>query len=169
MKFLLPATPALALSLALLAGCATNPYNASRIAPGTPRAEVVAQAGTPSAVVPLPGGGERLQYSLQPFGQQAFMVDLDAAGRVARVRQALAEAEFQRIQPGAWTRADIEREFGRPARIDGVASWGGPVWTYRWRDAVNTDMFYHVYLDAQGVVRRAHPAIELFNDRNERD
>ncbi len=129
----------------------------------------MARTGQPTAVVPLPGGGERLQYSLQPFGQHAYMVDLDASGRVAQVRQALTESEFHRIQPGVWTGADVQREFGPPARLDGVSSWSGPVWTYRWRDAVNTDMFYHVYLDTQGVVRRAHPAMEFRNFRDERD
>ncbi|AEG94806.1 hypothetical protein [Ramlibacter tataouinensis] len=164
MKFLLSAV----LATALLAGCAGNAYNAGRIAPGTPRADVVAQAGQPTAVVPLPGGGERLQYSLQPFGQHAYMVDLDAMGRVTQVRQVLAEREFQRIQPGVWTGIDVQREFGPPARVDAVSSWNGPVLTYRWRDAVNTDMFYHVYLDAQNVVRRAHPAMEFRNVRDER-
>lgn len=66
--------------------------------------------------------------------------------------------------PGEWTRADVEREFGPPARIDAVASWNGPVMTYRWRDVQGADMFYWVYLDPQGVVRRAHPGME-FRDR----
>ena len=70
------------------------------------------------------------------------------------------EADFHRIVPGEWTWADIEREFGPPARIDAVASWNGPVWTYRWRDLANADMFYWVYLDPQGIVRRAHPGME---------
>jgi hypothetical protein len=45
-----------------------------------------------------------------------------------------------------------------------VASWNGPVMTYRWRDAQGANMFYWVYLDPQGVVRRAHPGME-FRDR----
>ena len=69
---------------------------------------------------------------------------------------------FNRIQPG-WTRADVEREFGPPAVIEAVASWSGPIMTYRWRDRVGTDMFFFVYLDPQGIVRRAHPGIEYRN------
>ena len=120
--------------------------------------------GQPGRVVPLAGGAQRLQYSLQPAGQTAWMVDVDAGGRVTSARQVLTEGEFGRIVPGQWTRADLEREFGPPARVDQVASWNGPVMTYRWRDLQNADMFYWVYLDPQGVVRRAHPGME-FRDR----
>jgi hypothetical protein len=147
----------------LLAACA-SPFGAGGIAPGSPRDEVLARLGPPTRVVPLADGGQRLQYSLQPAGQYAWMVDLDGTGRVTSARQVLNELEFHRIVPGEWTRADIEREFGPPARIDGVASWNGPVMTYRWKDLQGADMFYWVYLDPQGVVRRAHPGME-FRDR----
>jgi len=110
----------------------------------------------------MPGGGQRMQYTLQPTGRYAFMVDVDAAGRVVRSRQVLTEAEFNRIQPDVWTRNDIEREFGPPAKVDRVASFYGDVMTYRWK-AGNEDMFYWVYIDPQGVVRRAHPGMEFLN------
>jgi hypothetical protein len=144
----------------LLAGCA-SPFGAAAIAPGTPRDQVIARMGQPTRVVPLPGGAQRLQYSLQPAGQYAWMVDLDPAGRVTSARQVLDERDFERIVPGQWTRGDVEREFGPPARIDAVANWSGPVLTYRWRDVQGADMFYWVYLDPQGVVRRAHPGMEV--------
>lgn len=147
----------------ILAACA-SPIGSAGFAPGTPREEVLARMGQPARVVPLPNGAQRLQYSLQPAGQYAWMVDLDANGRVTSSRQVLTEGEFHRIVPGQWTGADVEREFGPPARVDRVASWNGPVLTYRWKDLQNTDMFYWVYLDPQGVVRRAHPGME-FRDR----
>lgn len=154
--------------LALLAACA-HPVNAWDLAAGTPRDQVLARAGQPTRVVALPGGGQRLQYSMQPMGRFAFMVDLDAAGKVLRSRQVLTAAEFQRIEPGTWSRADVEREFGPPAWIDGVASWNGPVMTYRWMDNDRSDMFYWVYLDPQGIVRRAHPGMEFVNAPNDRE
>lgn len=45
---------------------------------------------------------------------------------------------------------------------------GGPhvalsVWTYRWRDLQDPDMFCWVYLDAHGIVRRARPGMEVRN------
>ena len=154
---------------ALLLGACAHPWNSVGVAPGTPRDQVIAQSGQPTAVVPLPDGGQRLQYSMQPYGQYAFMVDLDPAGRVVRSRQVLTEREFQRIEEGRWTMQDVLREFGPPAKVDGVSSFQGRVLTYRWRDLGGADMFYWVYVDPQGVVRRAHPGMEFLNDRNERD
>jgi hypothetical protein len=147
---------------ALLAACAANPFPGYEIQPGTSREAVLARLGTPTRIVRLPAG-ERLQYSLQPMGQRAWMVDLDAAGKAVRVRQVLNPDDFNRIQPGSWNRDDVEREFGPAAKIDRVASWPGPVMTYRWRDAANSDMFYFVYLDGANVVRRVHPGIEFHN------
>lgn len=151
----------------LAAGCA-SPFHGYDIQPGTPRDAVVARMGAPTRVFRTESG-ERLQYSLQPFGQYAWMVDLDGAGKVARARQVLTANEFNRIQPGTWTRADVEREFGRPAKVDRVSSWNGPIMTYRWKDRDNSDMFYFVYLDERGVVGRAHPGMEFINTPRDRD
>jgi hypothetical protein len=144
----------------LAAGCAAG-FGAQDLTPGMPRDQVLARMGQPGRVVALPQGGQRLQYSLQPAGQYAWMVDLDAAGRLVSARQVLDEADFERIVPGQWTRTDVEREFGPPARIETVASWTGPILTYRWRDAGGANMLYSIYLDSQGVVRRAHPGMEV--------
>jgi hypothetical protein len=144
----------------LLAGCAAG-FGTPDLAAGTPREQVIARMGQPTRVLALPNGGQRLQYSQQPAGQYAWMVDLDAAGKLVSSRQVLAEAAFNRIVPGQWTVADVEREFGPPARIEHVASWNGPIMTYRWRDAGGANMLYSIYLDAQGIVRRAHPSMEV--------
>ena len=155
----------LAAGAALVAGCAGNPFGGFDAPVGTSRDAVVARMGPPQQVFRLPTG-ERLQYSTQPWGRQAWMVDLDPTGRVTQVSQALAENNFYRIEPGKWTREDVEREFGRPAMVDRVSSWPGPVLTYRWRDRVNTDMFYWVFLDQNNVVQRAHPGIDVINAPN---
>jgi hypothetical protein len=148
---------------ALLAGCAG--FGGYGVPAGTPRDAVIAQMGQPSRVVPIPAG-ERLQYSLQPYGREAWMVDLDASGRVLQTRQVLTDGNFHRIEAGKWTRDDVEREFGRPAWIDRVSSWSGPVMTYRWRDTANSPMFYWVYLDERNIVQRAHPGMEFINAPN---
>ena len=158
----------LACLTALLFGCAGNPFAGYDIPRGTSRDAVIARMGQPSRVVRLPSG-ERLQYSLQPVGQHAWIVDLDATGKVVQAGQVLTANNFYRIEPGKWTREDVEREFGRPAWIDGVSSWSGPIMTYRWRDAANSDMFYWVYLDERNVVRRAHPGMEFINGPNDRN
>ncbi|MBA4329878.1 MAG: hypothetical protein C0428_16755 [Polaromonas sp.] len=138
-----------------LAGCSVFPI--SSVKPGMSREEVTAAMGAPTAVVNLQQG-TRLQYSGQPGGQYAFMVDLDAAGRVASVRQVLTEKDFERIVPGQWTEADVLREFGRPALVGRVASWNGDILTYRWYGL--QDMFYWVYLDGGRVVQKAHAGVE---------
>jgi hypothetical protein len=160
------ALAALAFSLQL-AACVSF-VNAWDVAPGTPREQVIARAGQPTAVVPLPGGGQRLQYSMQPFGHDAFMVDLDASGKVVRSRNVMKPAEFHRIEPGKWTREDVLREFGRPAWVDTVQSWQGSVFTYRWKEG-HDPMFYWVYFDPRGVVQRAHPGMEFINAPNEKN
>jgi len=148
---------------AFLAGCAG--FGGYGVPPGTPRDAVIAHMGQPTRVVPMPTG-ERLQYGSQPFSRETWMVDLDAGGRVLQSRQVLTDGNFNRIEAGKWTRDDVEREFGRPAWIDSVSSWRGPVMTYRWRDTANSDMFYWVYLDERNIVQRSHPGMEFINGPN---
>jgi len=92
------------------------------------------------------------------------MVDLDMAGKVVSVRQVLNPAEFARVEPGKWTREDMEREFGRPASIDHVASWPGDIMTYRWVEIYNQGMLFYAYLDDRNVVQRTGQGIEYLNE-----
>lgn len=132
----------------ILAGCAA----VESVPLGASRDEVIKQYGPPARTVTL-ATGTRLQYSRQPSGRSAVMVDLDAAGRVASVRQVLNPDDFSRVVVGKWTREDVEREFGKPAFISHVASWKGDIMTYRWRD-VGYDMLFWIYLDPDQVAQR---------------
>ncbi len=147
---------ALAVTGLVLAGCVAF----SPVQPGMTRAQVESRMGQPTAVVPLPDGQERLQYSGQPAGQTATMVDLDASGHVLRTRQVLTAASLARIQPG-WSQEEVLREFGPPARKDHVANWSGVVWTYRWRD--DADMYYWVFFDRDGKVARTQQGMEYIS------
>ncbi|MFI4926880.1 MAG: hypothetical protein ACHP7E_04225 [Burkholderiales bacterium] len=158
---------ALGFCMAVLAGCA-NPWNTMNIPAGASRQDVIARAGQPIRVLPQANGGERMQYTLQPTGRYAFMVDLDATGHVVRVRQVMTPAEFNRIVPDQWTRADVEADFGPPALVDHVTSFQGDIYTYRWYEPGQGPMFWYVYFDPQGVVRRAHPGIEHINGPGDR-
>jgi hypothetical protein len=137
-----------------MAGCAFTP-----VQPGMSREQVLGSYGKPTGVVPL-ASGTRLQYSRQPAGQSVVMVDLDGSDKVASVREVMKLQEFSRIEPGKWTRADVEREFGPPAGVDHVASWKGDIMNYRWRDSLQ-NMFFWVYLDAGNRVQRTGQGIEL--------
>jgi hypothetical protein len=130
----------------ILVGCAVESVQL-----GTPRDEVIKKFGKPSRIVGL-DSGTRLQYSRQPAGQSAVMVDVDMAGQVVSVRQVLNPKDFSRVVVGKWARQDVEREFGRPARIDHVANWRGDILTYRWLDG-SQNMYFSVYLDANNLVQ----------------
>lgn len=158
LKFFLPAAVTAALALG---GCAVG-----SVQPGDSGEAVTARYGTPSRVVPLTTGS-RLQYSRQPAGQSAFMVDLDASGRVTAAREVMNPANFVRVVPGQWTREDTERELGRPASIDHVASWPGDILTYRWLDA-DQPMYFSVYLDARNRVQRVGQGMEFPRFKYER-
>lgn len=148
-------------AILILAGCAVE-----TVPLGTSRDEVIKQYGTPTRTVTL-ATGTRLQYSRQPAGQSAIMVDLDPAGRVTSVRQVLNPDDFSRVVLGKWTREDVEREFGKPAAINHVYSWKGDIMTYRWRD-VNYDMFFWVYLDPNHVAQQVGQGEELRGRRGDK-
>ena len=88
------------------------------------------------------------------------MRHLDAAGKVVTARQMMTLAELSKIEPGKWTRDDVEREFGRPASMDRVASWLGDIMSYRWLD-ITQDMYFWVYLDGGNVVQRTGQGMEI--------
>lgn len=142
--------------LALSACAAFSP-----VQPGMTREEVVARLGTPTRVAALPSG-VRLQYSGQPAGRYATMVDLDASGRVVQARQVLNARDFARIEVARWTRQQVELEFGPPAFVDRVASWPYDIMTYRWFDMI--DLFFWVYLDQNNVVQRTGQGVEFYRD-----
>lgn len=142
----------------VLTGCAVESLQL-----GTPRDEVLKKFGNPTATVNLTSG-TRLQYSQQPEGQRAVMVDVDAGDRVVSVRQVLNPVNFSRVEVGKWTRQDIEREFSRPARIDHVANWQGDILTYRWLDG-GQNMLFSVYLDVNNVAQSVGQREEKRDDK----
>ncbi len=149
-------------ALALLAGCAGEP---TRLPPGVSRAEALQRLGAPTADYPLPGGGERLQYSRQPAGFEVNNVDLDASGRVASVRQELNENLFgATIRPDVWREADVLRTYGPPAEITRVTSFDGTVWSWHYL-MLNSPRLLYIYVDPQGVVRRYHVGDDLRRER----
>lgn len=144
------AAPALAAALLLSACAAFSP-----VTPGMSGDQVAARLGKPTRVLSM-GAGTRWQYAA---GQQAIMVDLDATGRVTSTRQVLNATDFANIEVGKWTRAQVEREFGPPAKVDRVASWPGDIMTYRWREF--EDLLFWVYLDQNSVVQRTGQGLDL--------
>ncbi|AIJ49640.1 membrane protein [Comamonas testosteroni TK102] len=132
-----------------LAGCMVPQWQK----PGMPQAEVEKGMGKPTLVVALPDGGQRLVYSQQPAGQQVYHMDFDAQRKLVRVEQVLDTAHFFALRNGVDTRDDVYRMFGPPAIVEGVYSFKGDIWTYRFLD--NTfGRRAHVHIDPQGVVQK---------------
>jgi hypothetical protein len=150
------------LSLLGLQACTAVP---SRLAPGLTRAEVLAQAGKPTAVYPLPQGGERLQYSELPAGVAVHDLDFDAQGRLVSARQVLTTAVLDSIRADQWTVQDVRTLLGAPRRVEHVATFLGDIWTYRFRDNGN-DRFFHVFMDQGGTVRKTQYTDDFTSDPN---
>lgn len=90
---------------------------------------------------------------MQPAGRLVYNVDLDASGRLVRAEQALNEALFpQRIIPDCWTREDVLREYGPPARVEAVHNFNGKVWVWRYLYGVTWRLLF-IDIDPQGLVR----------------
>jgi hypothetical protein len=90
----------LAVTAALLAGCAT-PDRDARLQPGIAQeADVIAFYGQARRIWPEADGGRTLEYSSQPMGRHCYMVRLGPDGRLVRVEDGLSAANRARIEPG---------------------------------------------------------------------
>ncbi len=146
----------------VLAGCASDP---TRLPPGVTRAEVLQQLGQPTAVYPMPGGGERLQYSRAPAGTEVSNVDIDANGRVVSNRQEMQDFMFDStIRTDTWRVEDVLRTYGRPYEVTRVASYDGVVWSWRYK-SLNNFRLLHIYMDAGGKVTRYHTGPDLMREQ----
>ena len=80
-----------------------------------------------------------------------------------RVTQVLTLENFQALRNGLDTQDSVRRRFGPPALLERVASFDGPIWTYRILDNGEPRQA-HVHIDPAGVVRRV-----MFTDERLRD
>ena len=125
----LPRLVTAAMLAALLGACAG--YAPGGVGLGQSEADVARGMGTPTGRYALPGGGTRLEYARGPYGRHTYMIDLDAAGRVAHVEQVLNEANFLRVNPGM-TQSDLLLLLGRPGEVFGVRLENAQVWNWRY-------------------------------------
>jgi hypothetical protein len=80
-----------------------------------------------------------------------YMADIDAAGTVRAVRQALVEESFQVIVPGM-TREEVLRLIGPPLDSTDFTRQRETSWEYRFMDAWGYRAFFYVNFDRRGVV-----------------
>jgi hypothetical protein len=150
------------LSTLALASCSVP----GSMKPGQDEAAVSAAAGRPTAVVKLPDGGMRWQYSGQPFDQSVWNIDFDAKGRVASVEQMMTDAAFARIRSGHDTRAEVLRDFGPPAEAFSFRLQNETAWMYRYFTHGGFYAAMFVYFDPAGVVKRTETGMDPWRIRD---
>ena len=136
------------------------------VKPGDAQEAVRSAAGRPTAIVTLPGGGVRWQYSGQPYNQSVWNIDMDPQGRVVVVEQMMDDAAFARIRSGADTRADVLRDFGPPAETFSFPLKDETAFMYRYfiHGGFYAAMF--VYFDPSGVVKRTETGMDPWRIRD---
>jgi hypothetical protein len=135
----------------LLGGCALV-----REAPkvGDPADAVQAKLGRPTAVYPLDGGGQELEYATGPMGQFTWMARLGPDGRLASYEQVLTGEKFATIKVDKANKDEVLRTIGRPAERSRVAMHNYEVWSYRYKEASVWNSMMHVHFDQDGIVRQ---------------
>ena len=144
-----------AMLAALLGACAG--YAPGGVGPGQSEADVARSMGAATGRYALPGGATRLEYARGPYGRHTYMIDLDAAGRVARVDQVLNEANFLRVNPGM-TQSDLLLLLGRPGEVFGVRLENAQVWS--WRYPTNDCLWFQATVTRDGRVLDAGRGID---------
>lgn len=143
-------------SLVSLAACA----NIAKTPPGTPASQMIQQFGRPTHTCTLDQGGQRLIWSQQPAGQEAWGTNTDVNGNVGPVTQLLTDEHFRVLKNGIWTPERLLCEFGPPAEKTavGLPSSLQIVWSWRYMQDGVWYSLMHVYLGRDGErVTRFHP------------
>ena len=149
----LAALASLAISTALIAGCATPDRDARLQAGVSSEAAVVTIYGQPRRVWPEVDGGRTLEYSSQPMGRHSYRVRMSADGRLMGVEDGLSTAARARIEPGM-TPEQASRILGVERtrvffRLSGEDVWD---WTIE-PDQAGYAMRFNVHFKNGAVVR----------------
>ncbi len=142
--------PAALLSVAWLAAMSGCAMLQPRLAqPGQSEADMLSIMGQPTGRYALDGGAQRVEYAKGPQGRVTWMVDLDRAGRVSAVQQALTPANFAAVRHGM-PRDALLRLLGRPGHRAGEYMNRE---TWSWRFETYDCLWVRVTLTAEGRVR----------------
>lgn len=133
-----------------LSGCGVLGANPMDAALQT-EADVRARLGQPQRVwAPLPAmppGNKTFEYSRQPSGHTAYMVDIGADGEVLAVRQVLNRESFARVVVGM-APDDVVRLLGRPMQITPYSLSGLTYYEWRYLDGPtreNSAIFFAIF------------------------
>lgn len=141
---------ALAILLALLAGCAA--YDGSGLRPGaSTESEVRGLMGAPALELSDPDGTRHYYYPRGPMGHETFVADIGGDGVLRRVRGVLSDDTFNRIQPGL-RGDDVLRMIGPPRETAYFSNLGQTAWDYKYVDTWGYPAIFSVMLDRNDVV-----------------
>lgn len=121
---------ALAFIFGLLAACA-HPDSVNL---GTSYDSVMDKLGAPDSRTVLPDGTLRLVYSLQPMGQQSFVMIFNKEGHLIFKENLLQQKYFNEIKPKIMNEQDIYNMFGHPCEKWTYALSGEHTYMYRFQD-----------------------------------
>ena len=148
-----------------LSGCA----QLQSTKPGTPVADVLKQFGKPTTVCRNQDGTERLVWSQQPFGQQAWGTNTTKDNTIGPFTQLLTDAHFDLLNNGTWSDERVRCEFGPPANIQGISKGDEKVWAYRYMQSSVWYALMYVYMGPEGnLANRHHPGPDPMYTPNER-
>ena len=139
------------------------------VKPGSDESVVRSTAGRPTAVIALPTGGSRWQYSGQPFNQSVWNIDFDKSGQVVRSEQMMSDSAFAQIRSGRDTRPDVLREFGPPAESSRTFLKDETAFMYRYFDSAGWYAAMFVYFDPAGTVTRTETGMDPWRLRDGND
>jgi hypothetical protein len=145
------ARAALVCAAALALGACAQPWHEFKA--GDPESAVVARLGQPREVYDLPDGTRRLMWPTQPMGEVTTAADINAAGKVIRIRQVLQPTEFYRAEPDKWTKNDVLINFGQPVEKTYFPMMKREVWSYRYLEDSVWYLLFNFYFDDTGVLR----------------
>ena len=96
-------TVALAFIFGLLAACA----HPDSVGLGTSYDSVMDKLGAPDSRIVLPDGSLRVVYSLQPMGQQSYVMIFNKEGHLIFKENLLQQKYFNEIKPKVMNEQDI--------------------------------------------------------------
>lgn len=133
-----------------LVGCALMPP----IEPGQRAAQVRAEQGAPTRILPQPDGGELWQYATQPFGTTFIQVRFDADGQVVDTWDGLAADRLAQIQPGM-TLDEVLTRLGPQRTVERFALSGETVYDWNVSNSGNPGIatYFNVHFRDDRVVR----------------
>lgn len=141
----------LALAPAVLAACSA--VSILQLEPGkSTEADVRRALGEPARTFALDDGSRQLVFPTGPGGTQTYMAYVSSGGSLVRLEQALVDAKFRRIVPGATTAAELERLIGPPWRKIAFPNKRQVAWDYVYLDDWDYTVDLAVMVDERGIV-----------------